>query len=85
MRTTLRFLEKVTLTPSLVGPDDVAPMRAAGVTDEAIEEALYVAVLFNVMDRLADAFDFELTRKENLPRLGQILLKLGYKVAAVPG
>lgn len=85
VRTTLVFLEKLTLTPSLVGPDDVAPMRAAGVSDEAIEEALYVATLFNTITRLADAFEFQLPNAENTKKEGTMLFKRGYKMGALPG
>ena len=85
LRTTLSFLEKLTLTPGEVGPDDVAPMLAAGVSRTAIEEAIHVATVFNVIDRLADAFDFALTRPEDLPKAVWILTKLGYGAAVVPG
>jgi alkylhydroperoxidase family enzyme len=85
LRTTLAFLEKLTLTPGEVGPDDVAPMLAAGVSRTAIEEAIYVAAMFNVIDRLADAFDFELPRPEHGPRTAWILTKLGYGASVVPG
>lgn len=56
MRTTLAFLEKLTPTPGDVGLEDVAPMLAAGASHEAVEEAIYVATLFNFIDRLADVF-----------------------------
>ena len=36
VRMALGFLEKLTLAPDTVGPDDVLPMRQAGVSDEAI-------------------------------------------------
>jgi len=85
LRSALAFLEKLTERPEEVGPEDVAPMRAAGLSDKAIEEAIYVSTMFNVMDRLADAFDFELTRPERLSRLSFVLSHLGYGIAAVPG
>ena len=64
LRATLGFLEKLTLSPGEVGPEDVAPLRAAGVRDEAIEDAILVCTLFNVMDRIADALDFEVPERE---------------------
>jgi alkylhydroperoxidase family enzyme len=86
LRATLTFLEKLTLTPTEVGPADIGPMRDAGATDEAIAQAIYVAGLFNVIDRLADALDFEVPRPEHGPRTVLILTKLGYAAAAVlPG
>jgi alkylhydroperoxidase family enzyme len=57
---TLGFLEKVALTPAEVGPADLRPLRAAGVSDEGVEDAIHVCVLFNIYDRIADALGFEL-------------------------
>lgn len=85
LRATLAFLEKLTLTPGEVGPDDVEPVLAAGVTRKAVEEAIYVAALFNVVDRLADAFDFEVPRPEDGGRTAFVLTKLGYASSVVPG
>jgi len=48
----------VTLTPADVTPDDVDAVRAAGVSDEAIEDALAVCACFNLIDRIADSFGF---------------------------
>jgi len=54
----LGYLELVTLRPGEVGADDVAAVRAAGVSDEAIVDALLVCAYFNLIDRLADSFHF---------------------------
>jgi alkylhydroperoxidase family enzyme len=85
VRSTLGFLEKLTLSPAEVGPVDVAPLRSAGLSDQAIEEALYVCFLFNVMDRLADAFDFRLPTEEGFQRNGRLLHTIGYGIASIPG
>ena len=55
LRATLGLLEKLTLRPAEVGPDDVAPLRAAGLSDEAIADAIAVAASFNLIDRIADS------------------------------
>src|SRR5262245_6336212 len=85
LRATLGFLEKLTLAPAEVGPDDVAPLRAAGLSDQAIEEAIYVCFLFNVMDRLADAFDFTMPSPKSISRAAWFLYTLGYGSGSVPG
>ena len=54
----LGFLEAVTLRPGDVGPVDAAAVRAEGVSDQAIVDALLVCVYFNLIDRLADSFAF---------------------------
>jgi alkylhydroperoxidase family enzyme len=48
----------VTLEPGSVTKQDVEAVRSAGVGDEAIEDALHVCALFNVIDRIADALGF---------------------------
>jgi alkylhydroperoxidase family enzyme len=40
VRVTLAFLEKLTLRPAEVGPADVVPLRAAGLADDEIEDAI---------------------------------------------
>lgn len=85
LRSTLAFLEKVTLAPDEIGPADVAPLRAAGVSDQAIREALYVAFVFNVMDRLADAFDFDIPSAPGLRRNGRLAQWMGYGLTSLPG
>ncbi|MEO7003515.1 MAG: hypothetical protein ABI068_16960 [Ktedonobacterales bacterium] len=56
----LGLLEKLTLTPDDVQPTDVAALRTAGVSDQAITDVIYVCFLFNVIDRVADALDFDI-------------------------
>lgn len=85
VRAALGFLEKVTLSPGEVGPEDVAPLRAAGVSERAVREALYVCFLFNVIDRLADAFDFHLPSAQGFQHNARILYRLGYRIASIPG
>jgi alkylhydroperoxidase family enzyme len=85
LRGTLAFLEKLTLTPESTTPEDLAPARAAGVSDEALEEAVRVCFLFGVIDRIADALDFQLLGPAGLKWVGRILLRVGYSIAAVPG
>jgi uncharacterized peroxidase-related enzyme len=81
LRAMLAFLEKLTVTPAEVGPDDIAPLKAAGINDRAVEEALYVCFLFNMIDRFADAFDFYIPETIS----GEFLFKNGYKSGSIPG
>ena len=85
LRSMLGFLEKVTLSPDEVSAEDIVPLRTAGLSDQAIEEALYVMFLFNLMDRLADAFDFHIPTKKGQKRTANMLYRLGYGAASVPG
>jgi uncharacterized peroxidase-related enzyme len=79
------FLEKLTLAPDTVGPDDVAALRAAGISDEAAEQAIYVCFIFSVMTRLADTLDFRLNDARGLKWVQRILLGLGYNAGSIPG
>jgi alkylhydroperoxidase family enzyme len=76
----LPFLEKLTLLPEEVTPEDVMTLREAGLTDEAIRDAIAVCAAFNMIDRLADAFHFDLQSTENLRGSARFLLKVGYKL-----
>lgn len=78
LRATLGFLEKLTLTPALVRAADLDPLRAAGVTDEAIEDAIHACVLFNVYDRLADSLRFHLPGPDGYAASGRSLMQRGY-------
>ena len=55
LRAALGLLRKMTLDHGSLGPEDVRSVMRAGVSKRAIEDALEVAFLFNVYDRLADA------------------------------
>jgi len=78
LRATLGFLETLTLRPDDVGPADIAPLRAVGVSDAAIEDAINVCALFNVYDRLADALGWYLPGPDGYAASGRSLLKRGY-------
>ena len=78
LRSTLGFLEKLTLRPNDVRPADVAPLRAAGLSDEAIEDAINVCALFNIYDRLADALAWYLPDSGGYAASARNLIRRGY-------
>ncbi len=74
----LGYLEKLTLSPEAIQPADVAALRAVGISKEAMIEAIYVCVLFNIVDRLADTLNFEIP--PSFIGGAKTLLKRGYKL-----
>ena len=49
----------MTLEAGRLGPEDIRAVMRAGVSKRAIQDALEVAFLFNVYDRLADAMGWD--------------------------
>lgn len=49
------FAERVTLAPQRLGAADLAPLRAAGLSDAEIHDAVQVIAYFNYVNRVADA------------------------------
>jgi alkylhydroperoxidase family enzyme len=78
LRAALAFIEKLTLNPTSVTPADVEPMRAQGLSDAAIEDAIHACVLFNIYDRLADSFEFDIPDEHGFAMSATMLLKRGY-------
>jgi hypothetical protein len=68
----------VTLTPTDVTGADVGAVRAAGISDEAIEDALAVCFGFNVIDRVADSLDFDCPPAEVHAAYAERFLAEGY-------
>lgn len=78
LRAMLGFLEKLTLEPAAVTAADVAPLRALGLTDSVVEDAIHVAVLFNMYDRMADTLDFDVPGPASFAYGAKSLLGRGY-------
>jgi hypothetical protein len=74
----LGLLEKVTLSPAEVSPSDVLPLLAAGISEQAIEDALIICAGFNIISRIADALDVAIPSPEGFARTGEALLDHGY-------
>ena len=59
LRATLGLLEKMTLRHESLTADDVRAVGRTGVSKSAISDALEVAFLFNIYDRLADSMGWD--------------------------
>lgn len=79
VRAMLGFLDKMTLQPKELGPADAAPLRAAGISEDEIADAVHIATAFNLINRLADALGWEMQKDVAVHRFAEFLLKIGYK------
>jgi uncharacterized peroxidase-related enzyme len=78
----LPLLEKVTTSPDTVTPADMERVRAAGVPDEAIVDALHVSLIFNAVNRMANAFGWEWDSDEHVLVAARVIHRISY---ALPG
>ncbi len=80
MKEMLRFLEKMTLQPEELSTEDAQRLREVGLSDTAIEDAIGVAFVFNLIDRLADSFAFEVPPADFFATAAPMMFKRGYKM-----
>ena len=85
LRAMLAYLEKVTLEPEAIGPPDLAPLRAHGISDEAIADAVHVCAAFQVYDRLADSMGWHVPADPSFfTRQARHLYRSGYEGGRKP-
>jgi uncharacterized peroxidase-related enzyme len=75
-----RFVDALTRSPQSLSAEDVQQNRAAGVDDNALAEAIYVAFVFNTINRIADALGFTHRSDRDRRRGAAILRRNGYRV-----
>ena len=78
LKTTLVFLQKLTLRPEQVTADDARSVLRSGVSAESLMDAIAVASLFNVITRYADALDFAMPSEREFQSAAKMLLARGY-------
>lgn len=77
LRATLRLLAKITREEP-ISSEDVREVLAAGASVKQLEDALAICFAFNVINRLADAFDFARLTPEGYASGAKYLLRRGY-------
>ena len=60
-------------------PTTIRP-EVAGVPDEAIVDALHVNLIFNIMNRLANAFDFRWDSEQHVRVGAQVIHRISYRL-----
>ena len=83
LKATFVFLEKLTLRPDELGPDDVAAARAAGVSEQALRDASTVCALFSMIVRLADSLGWDVPSWDRLMARAPAMLEGGYVIHAI--
>jgi alkylhydroperoxidase family enzyme len=78
VRATLGFLEKMTLEPQLLTSGDAEAVYAAGVSEDALVDAIHVAALFTMIVRLADSFGWHVPPEEELAARAGMRLRSSY-------
>jgi AhpD family alkylhydroperoxidase len=74
----LAFLEIMTLRPMELSGDHARAALGSGVSAEALEDAIAVGTVFNIITRYADALEFAIPSTEEFDRAAGMLLKRGY-------
>jgi alkylhydroperoxidase family enzyme len=78
LRAALGFVEKLTLRPAELSADDAAHVLAAGVSEEALVDAIHVAALFNMIVRLADSLGWDVPAFAEFHARADAMLASGY-------
>ena len=68
----------MTLAPGELAPGDADAVLAAGVTREALIDAIHVCALFSMIVRLADSLGWDVPPPEAFAARGRVLLESGY-------
>ena len=76
----LGFIEKLTLRPEELTSPDADAVRATGVSDKAIVDAIHVAALFNMITRMADSLGWDVPEWESFLARADSMLATGYSL-----
>ena len=78
LKSALAFLEVMTLRPKDLKAEHAKVTLNAGVSAQALIDAIAVGALFSIVTRYADALDFALPTPAEFERAANMLLKRGY-------
>ena len=73
------LLKKLSLNPESVTAEDTQQPETLGMSHQAVQDAVHVCILFNIIVRIADALDFAIPTEETFAKMGKMVLKHGYK------
>ena len=79
-RALFALLEKLSLTPDAVTTEDTLAPEQLGLSRQAVQDAVHVCILFNIIVRIADALNFDIPPDAAFEKMAKISLKKGYKL-----
>ena len=85
MRAALGFVEKLAKTPDDISDNDIAELDAVGIDTTAAAELVYIVFSFSVINRMANALDFDLVNESVVSRTARFLYHMGYSTGSIPG
>ena len=85
LRATLGFLEKLMLRPADLTRADALAVLSTGVNEQALVDAIHVAALFNMIDRLADSLGWDVPSEEAFSARAPAMLDSGYALTTYAG
>ena len=74
----------MTLRPHELTGEDADAVRAAGVSDDALVDAIHVGALFNMIVRMADSLGFDVPPPESFAARAEAMLSGGYTLMDSP-
>jgi uncharacterized peroxidase-related enzyme len=78
LKSALAFLEVMMLRPRELKAEHAKAALSAGVSPQALTDAIAVGTLFSIVTRYADALDFAMPTPQEFERAANMLLKRGY-------
>ena len=78
LRAALAFIEKLCRDPRAVGAADAALALDAGVSPDALRDAVWVCSIFSIFTRAADALGWELMSRKGYEASADHLWSKGY-------
>jgi uncharacterized peroxidase-related enzyme len=74
------FLRRLSREPETLSPADVAALRAAGISDDAVREAAHAAALLEIANRVNTSLGVEAMDEKGNRRAAAMLLRRGYEL-----
>jgi uncharacterized peroxidase-related enzyme len=78
----LALIDRLASKPIAVTQTDIAAARNAGLSTDAIVDALHVCFIFDLVNRLANAFGYDVLDEPDRRKTAAIIHRIGYRLPA---